>query len=105
MSAYVVTKTHIDVLVSALIEFKVYITLDRKHYGYAKEMNPTEVGKLLWLENVRSVTHRYDLDVSECRNRQDEHAEYVDAIVGYRFEQYHGIKPGPLAHAVGCYEY
>lgn len=106
MSAWFMSKRDIDVLVSALVEFKVWLSLDGKNYGSVGEkIDPTATGKLLWLENARSVTDRYDLDTSESRDKQDEHADYVEAVLGYTFHQYHMLKPGPVAKLAACYEY
>jgi len=105
MSAWVMDKRDIDVLVSALIEFKVWMSINGKDYRYGGDFDPVDLGKLLWLENVRSVTKRYNLDTSPARNRQDEHAEYVDAILAYRFKPYTGLKPGPVAKLAACYDY
>lgn len=105
MSAWVVSKHHIDVLVSALIEFDVYVRLGDGRPRPAKDLDPVAIGQMLWTENVRSVTARYDLATTQDKERQDEHAGYIDDIVGYAFTQRHGFKPGPLAHALACYEY
>lgn len=105
MSAWVMDKRDIDVLVSALVEFDVWMSLNGKDYAYAKNLDADAIGKTLWLENVRSVTHRYNLDTSPSRDRQDEHAEYVDMVVGYKWTPYTGIKPGPVAKLASCYDY
>lgn len=49
MSAWVVSKAHIDALVNAAAQFGV-ITNSREAHA---------AGRLLWAENVRSVNHRY----------------------------------------------
>ena len=49
MSAYIVSRKHIAYLVTAY-----------QRYGeYLPERNPTELGNLLWQENIKSVKYRY----------------------------------------------
>ena len=64
MSAYVENKRHIDALVTAAHEFNrgaMHVWYD----GHARyEATDDELGRLLWLENVRSVEARYE-DVRE----------------------------------------
>ena len=58
MSAWTVSKTHIDVLVRGLIEAGGY-----HHRGVwvdVGEDNASEVGQMLWRENFRSVNYRYN---------------------------------------------
>jgi hypothetical protein len=50
MSAWIVTKAHIDVLVHALGVRELF----------PDDMTPDEVGRLLWQENHNSVNYRYD---------------------------------------------
>lgn len=55
MSAYIVSQTHISVLVSAAMRFEV------PYAGYAVTLaNANEVGRDLWVENHASVNYRYD---------------------------------------------
>lgn len=105
MSAWVVSKHHIDVLVSALIEFDVYVRLGDGRPRPAKGLDPVAIGQMLWTENVRSVVDRYELASSQDMDRQDDRAAFINDIVDYEFTQYQGFKPGPLAHAIACYEY
>lgn len=46
MSAFVVSKTHIDVIVGAAVKLGA--------------TDPTSIGAMLWAENFKSVNHRYD---------------------------------------------
>lgn len=54
MSAWIVTKAHIDLLVEALFKYEVVLQADLAH------VSPTEIGKLLWRENHRSINYRYE---------------------------------------------
>lgn len=49
MSAFIVSRNHIHYLVAAY-----------QHYGeFLPERNSTELGNLLWQENIKSVQYRY----------------------------------------------
>ena len=92
MSAYVVPKLCIDLLVSGMIDNKVWFPFSRK---YAGEMDPTELGLMLWKENAASVMSRYP---------DDDYEDYA-YVNTYKFKRYHDIKPALLAQTVGCYDY
>ena len=53
MSAWIVTKTHVDVLVAALLEYRL---IDRDEAD--------QVGAELWAENYASINYRYDEDTA-----------------------------------------
>jgi hypothetical protein len=62
MSAWIVSKTHIDALVRAGIRAHIIDPTDSMGtdgFGYTGKKGPTDWGRLLWLENLRSVQHRY----------------------------------------------
>lgn len=52
MSAWIVTRAHIDVLVGSLVRSEVV------HFDHVP--TPDELGARLWAENYRSVNYRYD---------------------------------------------
>jgi hypothetical protein len=80
MSAWIVTKTHIDALVQAMVVERV-IEADKA----------TEVGKHLWSENYRSVNARYG-----GRARRP----------AYRFEGIEApLDDAVIARNIGCYWY
>ena len=57
MSAWIVSKKHIDVLVTWAIDNHVAI----KHNGITEEvLDADRVGQALWDENFRSVNYRYN---------------------------------------------
>lgn len=95
MSAWVVSKSHIDVLVSALGAFKVTHSLGR---------NPDEIGRALWRENVASVSFRYDLP-NRDDDRRDELKGYEADIAAYKFRELHELKPGAVAKLAHCFDY
>ena len=100
MSAWVVTKHHIDVLVSAAVERG--ITIRFASVGAVVPVtleNATFVGRTLLRENIASVVHRYRL----CGT--DEAFEYLRDLVRYNFTFYPAVRPSAVAQAVECYDY
>lgn len=90
MSAFVLSSTHIDVLVSAAIE----LGLVRRFRDETEEF-----GRMLLRENVRSVVHRYRLAGTQ------EAEDYEAAVAAYRFRRYPWVRPEAAAKAAHCYEY
>ncbi len=97
MSAYVVSKTHIDAMVTAGIRLRRpdrplswWVASDGKR-NTLDYLTAERVGAMLWAENVASFNHRYS----------EEEWEEV-----YQFELLPGT-PDPVAvlKAVQCYEY
>jgi hypothetical protein len=100
MSAWVVTKHHIDVLVSAAIERSLAIKLEGA--GVLVPVTPanaTFVGRMLLRENITSVVHRYRL----CGT--GEAFDYLRGLVRYEFTFYPAIRPSAIAQALECYDY
>lgn len=93
MSAWIVSRAHIDVLVQALCEGE-----------YVTDRSPDEVGRVLWAENLASVASRYPTDGDGERPGP---LDFRDADV----ETYTYRRPTqriPLSgiyHAVACYDY
>lgn len=97
MSAFTVSKTHIDVLIQAGLDAD-YGPMrwfpDDTDWSKAPSLdhlNADEVGTMLWDENFASVNHRY--------NETEKHA-------GYSYQRLPGT-PDPLVvlKAIACYEY
>jgi len=107
LSAWTVSKTHVDVLVRGLIEAGGYF-----HRGVWQEVtdaNATEVGQMLWRENFRSVNSRYN----ERKNTPPYTYLHPDQFIitsrtwgntQYLEPQSH-INPAVLAKQVSCYDY
>lgn len=57
MSAWIVSKKHIDVLISFAADHQ--ITVEHHGWKYDVALNPDRCGLELWAENHRSVNHRY----------------------------------------------
>lgn len=113
MSAYIVDKVTIDLLVSAGIEFA-----HDQGIHWNGSSNPTlweprqvtrktadEIGRMLWAENLASVAHRYPGDMSGSRPGP---VGFADADVEtYRWEPVRDVERGPLAvlSVLATYEY
>lgn len=96
MSAWIVSKEHIDVLVRA-----------REAYSdsfWTRDFDRDETGRMLWRENLRSVAARYPNDESGERPGP---IAFVDEDVDEYSYVNPGFKPTPgeVFQAVGCYEY
>lgn len=91
MSAFVVSKADIDILVTA------YLAL--RGSAYANE-EADKIGRMLWRENVLSVAYRYQMP-ERCGA---EHADYIAAIEAYAFEPIYA-KAAAVAKIARCYDY
>jgi hypothetical protein len=125
MSAFIVSKKHIDALVGAAIAYKGrgiqafrWIAPNPFQSGNSSYdvdcaldlVNADQVGRMLWKENIRSVCHRYPekdrAELSEAFSGYREAAEYADAET-YRFRRLLDTLPAlpALLKAIDCYEY
>jgi hypothetical protein len=64
MSAWIVSKGHIDYIVGAM-EFYQYGQFTVYHDGKRHDLSRDEWGKSLWAENMRSVAYRYPNDAPD----------------------------------------
>lgn len=93
MSAWIVDRAHIDVLVQALCEGE-----------YVTDRDPDEVGRVLWRENLASVAYRYPRDVDGDRpGPLDFRDSDVDTYTYRRPSR--RIEPSAVLSAVNCYDY
>jgi hypothetical protein len=101
MSAWIVSAHHIDALTQALTRPSKYGSLLR--YWFKGSMHycadPTEVGRTLLAECVKSVAHRYPDDLD---HELPGSAARPDT---YTFRQPAEFSPMELLGALGCYEY
>ena len=86
MSAWLVSKKHIDVLVHARSISKFWDVPEN-------EMTDTELGKMLWRENMLSLEARYD-------DRIDD-----DLLEGYSYSEPKQFPIVNILKAIHCYEY
>lgn len=96
MSAFVVSKDHINYLVAAAREFG---TVLRPDFGRGPDSvaNPDAFGQALWDENYRSVNHRYD---TEDKTPEFHYDKRYDRFKFKTFEEL-----AFLHKAVSCYDY
>jgi hypothetical protein len=93
VSAWIVSRAHIDVLVQGLAESE-----------HVTDLDPDDVGRALWRENLASVAYRYPDDTGDgdrpgYLQRDEEVEEYI-----YR-RPARKIDPSGLLYAIGCYDY
>lgn len=97
MSAFIVSKRHIDLLLTAGLAYGKQYALRWRVDGMrdCRELTPetaSAVGVMLWAENYKSVNHRYD--------EKDIESEL------YEFKPYRAkVEPVAVLKAVRCFEY
>lgn len=92
MSAWIVTKKHIDYLVTAAINAELIAP-----------SKADETGRMLWAENLKSVADRYPNDRDGDRPGP---ADFGDRDVErYQWRETPVLIGGALAKTVGCYDY
>lgn len=101
MSAFLVSKKHIDALVFARSLVPMHERCDRA--AYLPELDDNELGKLLWTENVKSLKARYN--PSQVRTLKGDnktslykYEKHDDAVV------FGGYALG-LIKLIRCYQY
>ena len=108
MSAYVVDYDHIDFLVSAGLNYRLtwIWDFDQDAGTYKRnELNKDTAraaGQMLWDENIKSVSHRYQDDL-ELPGPID-----TDGVGIYSLNQnglFDSIKPLQIIKACDCYDY
>jgi hypothetical protein len=91
MSAWIVSKLHIDYLVTALV--RAELTTD----------TPDETGRMLWRECLASVASRYPADGDGDRPGP---VDFRDSDVDtYTWAETPQLSPGGLDKTLGCYMY
>ena len=93
MSAWIVSQTHIDLLVSALVKMDILDT------------TPNESGRRLWRENIASVRYRYkdsNLDELPGPIPTPDPETYVFQAITLHCADTHRIR---ILKAINCYEY
>ena len=96
MSAYLVSKAHIDLLVD--LALRGPRDMDKPGEWEPTETDPDQLGKMLWEQNERSVLNRYP------RRESDEATK--DAITNYKFvpPPYH-LNLAEAVKAIHCLQY
>ena len=106
MSAWVVSKAHIDVLVGAAMQLGDRGTFRYEHDGTGYKVcadNADRVGRMLIAECVTSVSYRYpgdDVGKGELPGP-------IDAYYNrrYRFEPVKALSAAEIVKAAACYDY
>jgi hypothetical protein len=106
MSAFVVSKEHIDTLVSVAIQLAPRRAIYTREHGNINVHNADEIGQVLHSENVKSVNYRYqgsahiaptiDDEYRYTRRRLDVLHDIVDTRVRNIAQAFKAIR---------CYEY
>lgn len=126
MSAWIVSKRHIDVLVAGVLEaggfrhrgkFITVIEDDGVYDGEAECMTANEVGRLLWSENHKSINARYNERTRTPNYLYAMPTQYADMVEeggsilsedGYWVHNTRKnlrVSPGVLAKQLACYDY
>lgn len=91
MSAWIVSKQHIDHIVTAVIRAEL------------SDRTPDDIGRMLWGECLASVKYRYPRARSGHRPGP---AGFKDSDIGrYTWAETAELTPGGLAKTLGCYQY
>lgn len=99
MSAWVVEREHIDVMIRKALERQHGAMLQwvgENGYRQIDHENASEIGLILAQENVASVCCRYEQDTAE---QYEDMLEYAYRDPGYV------LTPAEVFKTVGCYEY
>ena len=103
MSAWIVSKGHVDYVVSAM-KFNKYERFTVWHDGRRHDLTDTEWGKVLWSENLRSVACRYPGE--EPHELPGPNGFKGDpTIAKYRFAERPGVTRVGAYKALGSLEY
>jgi hypothetical protein len=108
VSAWIVSRTHIDLLIEAgqqMVRRRIGDAVMRwyvdGHGFHLDQQNRDQVGSMLWLENYAGVTQRYP-------HVDDLPGPYLEGleVLGYSFTAVSGtLDPVVVLKAITCYEY
>jgi hypothetical protein len=92
MSAWIVSKTHIDYMVTAIIAAEL------------TDKSPDELGRMLWAECLASVAYRYPGDTGN--GDRPGPVDFRDSDVDvYTWTETPVLTGGALGKTLGCYRY
>jgi hypothetical protein len=92
MSAFIVSKIDIDILVTAIARLKP---------AGRSLIDLNKLGRMLWRENVASVAHRYS---HKPREELLEAFGDTEEVENYRFKPTR-VRPAAVAKVAACYDY
>jgi hypothetical protein len=114
MSAWIVSKAHIDALVSAAMfaardnggSFRWYDTNGGHEITYTETMKASEIGMMLWGENLASINSRYP-DTIEYETACPGPCDFEGSIsvAGYSFKRTPRLAAVVILKQIACYEY
>jgi hypothetical protein len=94
MSARIVSKAHIDALVTAALEL-----------GTKDDQQANDLGKMLWAENAASIHYRYPDTAENDANYPGPVGFSKAQVDAYHFERTRHLDPVTVMRAIACYEY
>lgn len=101
MSAFQISKTHLDIIVSGAIDLGFVAFLPPANAPVKiTRANASAFGRMLWAENVRSVQYRYPVSLT-AQQRADE----LKAANEYEFAYYPFVQPVALLKLAQCLNY
>ena len=110
MSAWIVDRAHIDLMVTAGLDFSgQHLSLrwwwdNPLRSDELTPLNADAVGRMLWAENLASVAARYPADKSGERPGPSGFRD--EDVESYRFDSIPGrIDPVVVLKSIDCYEY
>lgn len=119
MSAWMVSKAHIDAMVAAAMGFsephesgmrwaQYFDNESGQHtveIHYTDHTRASEVGMMLWAENLASIHYRYP-DTAESDNDYPGPLGFSSADVAtYKWRRTTELAPEVILNAISCYEY
>jgi hypothetical protein len=115
MSAYIVSKAHIDALVSAAATtanadhgdagLSWYHEGETCSLGYNDVFMGSQIGQMLWAENLASIHARYP-DTLESDSNYPGPADFdSSSVANYQFSNAQPLAPVVILKALNCYEY
>ena len=104
MSAWVVSKAHIDALVSAAMQGRDGLRWRTGEINQTETDVGTEVGRMLWNENLQSIHYRYP-DTRNGRDYPADNGFTADDVDTYRFKRSKPMNAVIILKAISCYEY
>jgi hypothetical protein len=112
MSAWIVSKAHIDALVSAAMaqgDTFYWYDADGNHsheLTYTDTERANQVGRMLWAENLASINALY-VDTVENPGNCPGPVSFngPETVEVYKFVRTHKLTPVQILKAIDCYEY
>lgn len=113
MSAWIVTKNHIDALITAGLDYQMPLEWDgNSGTPYSQTScrldarSADKVGRMLWQENLNSIHYRYP-DTVEGGNHPGPMDFSPTEVEAYTYSHFGARRWSPVAvlKAIDCYEY